>query len=61
MLNMDNLTEHDRQLVAQANAITNPINWWDVPDEDEADSPDVKEFLHHRRSYLYHREEGPWI
>lgn len=32
MLNMDNLSEHDRQLVEKAKAITNPIDWYLVPD-----------------------------
>lgn len=61
MLNMDNLSEHDRQLVEEAKAITNPVDWCLVPDENEAESQEVKEFLHRRSSYLYHCEEGELI
>lgn len=61
MLNMDNLSEHDRLLIEKAKAITNPIDWYLVPDENEAESPEVKEYLHRHSTYLYHREEGPYI
>ena len=61
MLDMSKLSEHDRQLVEAADKITNPINWWDVPDENLAESPEVKEYLHTHAVYLYHKEEGEWI
>ena len=61
MLDMSKLSEHDRQLVEKARKITNPIDWWDVPDENLAESKEVKEYLHFHSTYLYHKEEGEWI
>ena len=52
------MSPHDQALVDQAYAVTNPIDWWDVPDENLAESEEAREILHRRRSYLYHREEG---
>lgn len=55
------MSPHDQALVEKAKAITNPIDWYLVPDENEAESPEVKEYLHRHSTYLYHREEGPYI
>lgn len=52
------MSPHDQALVDKAHAVTNPIDWWDVPDENLAESEEAREILHRRRSYLYHREEG---
>lgn len=61
MLDRSKLSEHDRRLVEECDKVTNPIDWYLVPDDNEAESPDVKEYLHRRSVYLYHREEGAWI
>ena len=37
------MSPHDQALVEKAKAITNPIDWYLVPDENEAESPEVKE------------------
>lgn len=55
------MSPHDQALVEKAKAITNPVDWCLVPDENEAESQEVKEFLHRRSSYLYHCEEGELI
>lgn len=52
------LSEHDQALVDQANAITNPIDWYLVPNENLAESEEAREILHRRSVYLYHLEEG---
>ncbi|MBR0064110.1 MAG: hypothetical protein IJQ06_00770 [Paludibacteraceae bacterium] len=52
------MSPHDQALVDQANAISNPIDWYLVPDEELAESKEAREILHRRRTYLYHREEG---
>lgn len=36
-------------------------DWYEIPDEDKADSEFVKEELHGMRTYLYHKEEGCYI
>lgn len=55
------MSPHDQALVDQAYAITNPIDWYLVPDENLAESEEAREILHRRSTYLYHREEGEWI
>lgn len=61
MLDLEKLSAKDRRLVEEARKITNPVDWMMVPDENEAESPEVKQYLHSHSTYLYHREEGEWI
>lgn len=58
MKQIKDMSPHDQALVDQANAISNPIDWYLVPDEELAESKEAREILHRRRTYLYHREEG---
>ena len=52
------MSSHDQALIDQAYAVTNPIDWHCVPDENLAESVEAREILHKRRVYLYHKEEG---
>lgn len=61
MLDISRLSENDRRLVEECDKVTNPIDWYLVPDEKEAESPEVKEYLHRHAVYLSLREEGEWI
>lgn len=52
------VTENDKQLIEQAYAVTNPIEWDQVPSADLADSEETKEILRRRVVHLTLREEG---
>lgn len=52
------MTENDQRLVAEAKK----AQWWyEVPDEELADTLEAREILHQTSSALYHREEGEYI
>lgn len=52
------MSPHDQALVDKAMSVTNPHRWWDVPDENLAESEEAREILHRRSVYLYLKEEG---
>lgn len=52
------MSEKDKQLLKDAEQITNCILWFQVLDlEEQAESKEAKDILHRRRCELYHREE----
>lgn len=52
------MTQHDQQLLTEAKQ----AKWfWQVPDEKEADDPEVAEQLHRMSTYLSWREEREFI
>lgn len=53
----DELTDHDRELMRQADEIDNYIFWWKI-DESKADSKPGWNYLHNLSVRMYHMEEA---
>lgn len=55
----ENLTERDRDLIRQANEVTNCIDWGILCSlEEQAESEEAKKIIDGRLKYLYHMEEA---
>lgn len=57
-LDVSKLSAHDRALVERADRTTDCCFWWNVPDANEAEAPEAREYLKEYKSHLYLREEA---
>lgn len=53
-MNFNNLSEKDKILINTANQA---VHEYDVPSEDLAESPEVREYLHNTSMRLHHYED----